>query len=481
MDISVCGNEATEKRIPADSPTTSGNKDDFPVSAAQTDTVIGHVCISADEYQEFLHSRQFERELIELEHRLHNAEDPMEISVEVLKTACRFYDADWAGVLFVDMEAAMWRAEVWYDVQKGANKSISIKELEYSDNFSNWVRCLKESQPVIIENCDAVADPAENHFYKQAGAKSILAVPFWKHPTGFLVLKNPKQYISNSHMLQVLAYVAMLSTDRIVKIKSIENIEKPTELKTDKDIMINVLGGLEIITAYGRVTQEKLNSEKGCKLITLLLLSQKPVQPWDIVNNLWPNDPAKDPMGNLRSLIHSIRIKLDFIMDDYLIVASGHGYTLNPDYNIISDFSRFEKLVSSAINMPLSKERTTLLITAFNLYKGNLLPAASGEHWIIAESAHYSTLYIKLVDALLDSLDEEKELWEIWDFSTRSLKIEPGNIRAYLHLIKTFLKAGSIEIAKQELIIAKQYLSEEDYLHLVDTLTNGGKDFPYLT
>lgn len=99
MDISVCGNEATEKRIPADSPTTSGNKDDFPVSAAQTDTVIGHVCISADEYQEFLHSRQFERELIELEHRLHNAEDPMEISVEVLKTACRFYDADWAGVL----------------------------------------------------------------------------------------------------------------------------------------------------------------------------------------------------------------------------------------------------------------------------------------------------------------------------------------------------------------------------------------------
>ena len=478
---SVCSSEAAEKHIPANSPTTSGNKADSPVPAARTDTVIGHVCISAEEYQELLHSRQFERELIELEHRLHNAEDPMEISIEVLKTACRFYDADWAGVLFVDMEAAVWRAEVWYDVQKGANKSILIKELEYSDDFSRWVKCLRASQPVIIENCDAVADPAEHSFYKHVGAKSVLAVPFWKHPTGFLVLKNPRQYISSSHMLQVLAYVAMLSTDRIVKIKSIENIEKPTELKTDKDIMINVLGGLEIITAYGRVTQEKLNSEKGCKLITLLLLSQKPVQPWDIVNNLWPNDPAKDPMGNLRSLIHSIRTKLDFIMDDYLIVASGHGYTLNPDYNIISDFARFEKLVSSAINMPLSKERTALLITAFNLYKGNLLPAASGEHWIIAESAHYSTLYIKLVDALLDSLDEEKELWEIRDFSTRSLKIEPGNIHAYLYLIKTFLKTGSIEIAKQELIIAKQYLSEEDYLHLVDMLTNGGKDFPYLT
>ena len=480
LDGSVCSSEAAEKHIPADSPPTFGNKTDFSVPAARTDTVIGHVCVSADEYQEFLYSRQFERELIELEHRLHNAEDPMEISIEVLKTACRFYEADWAGVLLVDMEAAMWRAEVWYDVQKGSNKRILIEELEYSDDFSRWVKCLKESQPVIIENCDTVSDPAEHRYYKNVGAKSILAVPFWKHPTGFLVLKNPRQHISNSHMLQVLAYVAMLSTDRIVKIKSIENIEKPTELKTDKDIMINVLGGLEIITAYGRVSQEKLNSEKGCKLITLLLLSQKPVQPWDIVNNLWPNDPAKDPMGNLRSLIHSIRTKLDFIMDDYLIVASGHGYTLNPDYNIISDFTRFEKLVSSAINMPLSKERTALLITAFNLYKGNLLPAASGEHWIIAESAHYSTLYIKLVDALLDSLDEEKELLEIRDFSTRSLKIEPGNIHAYLYLIKTFLKTGSIEIAKQELIIAKQYLSEEDYLHLVDMLTKGGKDFPYL-
>lgn len=481
LDGSVCNSEVAEKHIPADSPPTSGNKTDFSVPATRTDTVTGHVCVSTEEYQGLLHSCQFERELIELEHRLHNTEDHMEISIEVLKTACRFYDADWAGVLLVDMEAAMWRAEVWYDVQKGANKSILIEELEYSDDFSRWVRCLKESRPVIIENCDTVSDPAEHRYYKNVGAKSILAVPFWRHPTGFLVLKNPRQHISNSHMLQVLAYVAMLSTDRIVKIKSIENIEKPIELKTDKDIMINVLGGLEIITAYGRVTQEKLNSEKGCKLITLLLLSQKPVQPWDIVNTLWPNDLAKDPMGNLRSLIHSLRTKLDFIMDDYLIVASGHGYTLNPDYNIISDYTRFEKLVSSAINMPLSKERTALLITAFNLYKGNLLPAASGEHWIIAESAHYSTLYIKLVDALLDSLDEEEELWEIQDFSTRSLKIEPGNIRAYLYLIKTFLKTGSIEIAKQELLIAKQYLSEEDYLHLVDTLTNGGKDFPYLT
>ena len=40
--------------------------------------------VPVDVYQEFEHSRKFEKELVALEKRLHNAEDPMEIIEEIL-------------------------------------------------------------------------------------------------------------------------------------------------------------------------------------------------------------------------------------------------------------------------------------------------------------------------------------------------------------------------------------------------------------
>ena len=270
-----------------------------PVGTAQEKTIS----VPADVYQVFEHSRKLEKELVALEKRLHNTEDPMEITIEVLRTACEFYNADWAGVLFVDLEAEVWTAEAWYDAQKGAMKSTSIKGLEYAGDFVRWVQCLKENRPVILLDREEIAssNPTEYEFYKLVGATSILAVPFWKHPTGFLVLKNPKTYASNSHMLQILAYVAMMSAEQLAKTKSAEHIVRPMEIRDGKDLIINVLGRLEITSAIGTVTQEKLSSDKGCKLLTYLLLSGKAVQPWDIFHTLWPNDYAKDPMGNLRS------------------------------------------------------------------------------------------------------------------------------------------------------------------------------------
>ena len=435
------------------------------------------ISVPADVYQVLEHSRKFEKELVALEKRLHNVEDPMEITIEVLRTACEFYTADWAGVLFVDLEAEVWTAEAWYDAQKGAMKSTFIKELEYAGDFVRWVQCLKENRPVIISDREEIAssNPTEYEFYKLVGATSILAVPFWKHPTGFLVLKNPKTYAANSHMLQILAYVAMMSAEQLAKTKSAEHIVRPMEIRDGKDLIINVLGRLEITSAIGTVTQEKLSSDKGCKLLTYLLLSGKAVQPWDIVHTLWPNDYAKDPMGNLRSLIYNIRTKLNFIMEENLIISSDHGYILNPVYNIISDISRFEAYWNAACGTPNVEEKKRLLISAFDLYKGNLLPLSSGEQWCVTESSYYNTIYLKVVKNLLHLLSKEQDLWAIREYATRALEIEPGNMETYKYLIRAFQKAGSSVMAKQELEVAKKNLSDEEYMDLINILNAGKK------
>lgn len=45
-----------------------------------------------------------EQTVRELKEYLHTCDDPKEIDIKTLKTACAFYGADWAGILEVDLD-----------------------------------------------------------------------------------------------------------------------------------------------------------------------------------------------------------------------------------------------------------------------------------------------------------------------------------------------------------------------------------------
>ncbi len=162
-------------------------------------------------------------------------------------------------------------------------------------------------------------------------------------------------------------------------------------------------------------------------------------------------------------------------MEENLIISSDHGYILNPVYNIISDISRFEAYWNAACGTPDVEEKKRLLISAFDLYKGNLLPLSSGEQWCVTESSYYNTIYLKVVKNLLHLLSKEQDLWAIREYATRALEIEPGNMETYKYLIRAFQKAGASVMAKQELEVAKKNLSDEEYMDLINILNAGKK------
>ena len=65
-----------------------------------------------------------ERSISELESGLHTNDDPEEIAKKALATACVFYDADWAGVIEIDLELNIWATGWWY------NTDSTVKKLE---------------------------------------------------------------------------------------------------------------------------------------------------------------------------------------------------------------------------------------------------------------------------------------------------------------------------------------------------------------
>ena len=67
--------------------------------------LIASLQIDQVEYQ-FL--RHFAATLIQIEKHLHSSDNADEILQATFRTACEFYDADWAGFLELDMDAGVW-------------------------------------------------------------------------------------------------------------------------------------------------------------------------------------------------------------------------------------------------------------------------------------------------------------------------------------------------------------------------------------
>ena len=148
-----------------------------------------------------------EKTISELESGLHTNDDPEVIAKKALAAACAFYDADWAGIIELDLELNIWASGWWH------NTDPNVKELEKLQEFENLmvmpsiVDAIKKQKPIIIYNVEDIAksSPKEYQVYKRLDAHSIMAVPFGPKPMGFLAIRNLKKYNERTSTLNILA------------------------------------------------------------------------------------------------------------------------------------------------------------------------------------------------------------------------------------------------------------------------------------
>lgn len=77
---------------------------------------------------------------IEIERTLHNMQkelntciDPRKAAMLIMRVATEFYDADWCGILDVDMEIVVWTPIWWYDREFGEMAQTKFEEFELSE------------------------------------------------------------------------------------------------------------------------------------------------------------------------------------------------------------------------------------------------------------------------------------------------------------------------------------------------------------
>ena len=425
------------------------------------------------------YSMDIERTFAEVQKGLAVCYDPKEIALNVMRVATEFYDADWCGIFEVDLELGIFSPFWWYNRELGAMAQTLSKEIEVLE-YQRWIDSLKNHTAMVIEDAESVREtyPEEYGLYHRLQVKNLMAVPFWKGPLGFLVLRNPKRYTKQTSFLRMLNYVVVNSLSEYFMIETSKLTLTSPRITNDNDVYISLFGEMKIIGPKGVLTESELKSPKISRLLVYLLLSKKNgVSPREMADAIWPDEDADCVCKNFKGLIYRLQQAFSLISDKRLVESTPNGYQLNPKLNITTDFRLFELKKTNAINAPTAEQKIELLKKAVNLYAGSFFHTAASEHWIMATAVNYQHQYIAAVGELLKTLFDERDYASVHHFSAKALKFEPHSEDVYFWMIRSLVRIGHTEMARGELRTAQAKLFDEEYNVLMSRLKEVG-DLP---
>ena len=411
----------------------------------------------------------------ELESPLHSRSSaPKDTAQRILEAACKFYNADWCGLIQVDLDLRLWTPFWWHNTGAEDKTTILTEEFESADFLDRWVLAVRKNLPMVVPDATIVKDshPTEYNLYQRLGIKSVMAVSLEPRPIALLAVRNPKRYLHQTSMLRVLAYVLLASYNEQKMLNRLQMVCVPAAIKNNTDIYISLFGQLQISTSNGTLKESDYNSPRISQLLTYLLISsEKAHSSLEIAQALWPDD-STNPAKNMRNLIYRLRQTFGLISDEELIVSTASGYQFNPKIHIITDYQQFDEFIRLASAASSIINRVELLKSAIDLYNGKILSSAEGEHWLIQFATKYHIAYIGAANELLKQLGSLHSYDLLNQYAMKSLTIAPENSRGYYWLIRSLKAQGMNELAANEHRLARQNLTDGEYHDLLDLLTN---------
>lgn len=300
----------------------------------------------------------FENSMNDLESQLYYQHlSPKEVAQQVLKATCQFYDADWCGLIQVDLDLNLWTPFWWFNTGATDKTMLLTEEYESAEFLDRWVQTVRKGIPMVVSDAEATKEayPAEYNLYQRLGIRSVIAVSLEPRPVALLAVRNPKRYIQQTSMLRILAYVLLASYNEQKMLNRLQMAYIPTSIQSSKDIYVSLFGELSISTSKGVLKEADFSSPRISRLISYLLISRKnAISPQEITQTLWPDD-SDNPAKNVKGLIYRLRQKFSLISDEPLILSSASGYQLNPELHIMTDYQRFDELVSAIHFLPIRR------------------------------------------------------------------------------------------------------------------------------
>ena len=220
-------------------------------------------------------------------------------------------------------------------------------------------------------------------------------------------------------------------------------------MSSDVKLKINSFGGFSI-TAEGPsgesvVSDGQGRAKKPWPLIEYLIFSDKEeVSNSELIEMLWPDGGADDPVASLRLVVYRARNELSRLKDvdgTSLIVSFGEAYGWNRDIPFETDTAVFEELHDRALAAG-GDERIRLLLEAAAVYRGHFIPKMLHMHWAMALDAYFHSKYIAVCTMAAELLCAGERWQEVIALCRSALELEPYSDELNAALVRALDASG---------------------------------------
>lgn len=286
----------------------------------------------------------FHRGMSVLEANLRNTEDSESTISVLLKGAAEFYGASRASVVEADWELGI--GVITYEwCSDGIPAQRDMLQCLPMEKFPRWKKALKANKPLMISDLDGLAKsyPDEAAFFREYGVTTLLAAPFSKRINqGFIAVDDPTRYTDDPVFLFIASYAVVLELNEIKQQQSIRAATKASKYNPE-DVHINFFGGMEIISPKGTLTGEDIKADQCYLLLAYLILNHKKKFSIDtLAEIICPYDELDSPYKVVNNIVYRLRRTLSVIGLEKLIIGKNGTFQIGPDFNIHTDFDRFE-------------------------------------------------------------------------------------------------------------------------------------------
>ncbi|SCY11442.1 transcriptional activator domain-containing protein [Butyrivibrio sp. INlla14] len=339
-----------------------------------------------------------------------------EIIKQMLRLTNEFYQADWCGVLNVDMSLGLWLPLYWYSKKTGLMGETLINAFEASDDFKIWIKALKSRNMVYIADKSAIEKsfPKEAEQYKRLGVNSAMGAPFYQGIDGFLVVKNAKRFCDNGILLKNMAFAV---SGEIMMMQEQENESTGVfdeDLQEENDVLISLFDHLQISKKHHEVKPDLIENKVIGQMIAILAISDADGISKDEMSSLVRSRQSTDGV-EVDSLKHHLfnfgrETSGMFERDNKLIITSDLGnYVFNHRYHIKRDLDIFDNLLLESEKSNDIEKKLECLTRAKFLYRKGVLPAYKDFPWIQHIRSQYEAKYVMVAEKLCELLFKRRD------------------------------------------------------------------------
>lgn len=219
-------------------------------------------------------------------------------------------------------------------------------------------------------------------------------------------------------------------------------------------IRVEMLGGFVIVSNGSRITEQEKRSSKIWKLLQYLIVHRhKTVSQEELMDVFFDNDFIGNPGSSVRTLVYRARgilVNGGLSFADDLIVSGSGGYSWNNTVQCTVDSEEFETLCKKAGTVAESGEKLDLLLRATELYRGDFLPSASSEMWVMPLTRWYRSMYINCVHGALELLQGTGRSRESEELCVKALRMDPFDERILEFYLRSLIDQGKNTEALEE-------------------------------